>query len=90
MYLLIGILFASTGVGYLFRRVRFMQQMNRLIMPAVCVLLFVMGIAVGSNGQIVRNLPTLGTQALILAAAGTLGSLLAALGIHKRFFGKKK
>ena len=79
---------ASTGVGYLFRRVRFLQRMNLLIMPAICALLFVMGVSVGSNQQIVKNLPTLGTQALILALAGTLGSLIAAWSIRKHFPGR--
>jgi uncharacterized membrane protein YbjE (DUF340 family) len=90
MYLLIGIMFACTGVGYLLRRMRFLRRINALILPTVCALLFVMGISVGSNEQIVKNLPTLGTQALILAAAGTLGSLVAAWCINRFFFGNKK
>lgn len=90
IYLLIGTMFASIGVGYLFRRIRFLQRVNMLILPVICALLFVMGISVGSNEQIVKNLPTLGTQALALAVAGTLGSLLAAWGINRFFFGKKR
>jgi uncharacterized membrane protein YbjE (DUF340 family) len=90
MYLLIGIMFAGTGVGYLFRRIRLLRRMNLLILPTVCALLFVMGIAVGSNDRIVKNLPALGAQALILAVAGTVGSLLAALCIDKFFFRNRK
>jgi uncharacterized membrane protein YbjE (DUF340 family) len=86
---MIAIMFAGVGAGYLLRRLRFLQRISLLIMPAVCVLLFVMGLSVGSSDRIVRNLPTLGTQALILALAGTLGSLLAALAVEKFFFRKK-
>jgi uncharacterized membrane protein YbjE (DUF340 family) len=83
-------MFACTGAGYLLRRMRLLRRINALILPTVCAQLFVMGISVGSNGQIVKNLPTLGTQALILAVAGTLGSLVAAWCISRFFFGNKK
>jgi uncharacterized membrane protein YbjE (DUF340 family) len=83
-------MFACTGVGYLFRHIRLLRRINLLILPTVCALLFVMGVSVGSNEQIVKNLPTLGTQALILAVAGTVGSLLAALYVDKFFFRNRK
>ena len=49
-------------------------------------LLFLLGISVGANESIVNNLTTLGGQALLIASAGTLGSVLAAWGVYHFFF----
>ncbi|WP_052345234.1 LysO family transporter [Alkaliflexus imshenetskii] len=49
---------------------------NRLMMWAVYVLLFFLGISVGSDAAIIDNIPTLGFQALVLALAALTGSLV--------------
>ena len=52
----------------------------------ILLLLFLLGISVGANESIVNNLTTLGGQALLIASAGTLGSVLAAWGVYHFFF----
>lgn len=47
-------------------------------MATVVVLLFVMGVEIGANDDLLANLPSLGGTALAVAAAATCGSLAAA------------
>jgi len=48
---------------------------NKFMMWAVYVLLFLLGISVGNNPQIMDNFHTLGWQALLLAVGSVFGSL---------------
>ena len=51
---------------------------GRIVTWLIWLLLFLLGIEVGSNEMIVRSLPTLGVEALLLSSAATLGcSVLA-------------
>lgn len=43
---------------------------------------------VGANREIIDNLTALGGQALLIALAGTLGSLVAAWVVYRWFFQK--
>ena len=63
--------------GYLFRRLNF-SWISGLITVLIWILLFVLGIEVGSNESIISNLGTLGLEALLLATAATLGSVFLA------------
>ena len=77
----IGIVF-----GYLLRKENILRKINKPIGYTIYLLLFLLGISVGSNREIIDNLPSLGGQALLLALAGTLGSVLAAWIIYKFIF----
>ena len=77
----IGIVF-----GYLLRKKTILRKINKPIGYTIYLLLFLLGISVGSNREIIDNLPSLGGQALLLALAGTLGSVLAAWIIYKFIF----
>ena len=90
MFIVIGIMLLGTGLGYLFRRVSLLQQLNPLIMVAICALLFVLGLSIGSNEMIMNNLTTLGWQALVIALAATSGSILAGWGVYHFFFKDEK
>ena len=61
-----------------------------MISYAILLLLFLLGISVGANESIVNNLTTLGGQALLIASAGTLGSVLAAWGVYHFFFKERR
>ena len=63
--------------GYLFRKLSF-NWISGLITVLIWILLFVLGIEVGSNESIISNLGTLGLEALLLATAATLGSVFLA------------
>ncbi|MDH6306240.1 uncharacterized membrane protein YbjE (DUF340 family) [Parabacteroides sp. PF5-5] len=90
MFTVIGIMFGGIAIGYLLRRVEFLQKIGKPISYTIILLLFLLGISVGGDREIVNNLPALGGQAFILALAGTLGSVLAAWGVYHFFFKEKK
>lgn len=86
MFTVIGIMFGGIAAGYLLRRIEILQKVGAPISYTIYLLLFLLGISVGHNEDIVNNLGTLGLQAFLIALAGTLGSVLAAWGIYHFFF----
>lgn len=88
MFTVIGIMFGGIALGFLLRKESFLQRLGKPISYTIYLLLFFLGISVGSNSEIIKNLPLLGGQALLLASAGTLGSVLAAWMVYKVFFKK--
>lgn len=79
--ILIGI-----AVGYLIRQKRIVKYTAQLLNGVIVLLLFVLGIAVGSNEQLVAGFTSLGIEALLLTIGGTLGSLIAAKILYKKVF----
>lgn len=51
---------------------------GRIVTWLIWLLLFLLGIEVGSNEMIMRSLPTLGVEALLLSSAATLGCCVLA------------
>ncbi len=86
MFLVIGIMFGGIAVGYLLRKVELLQKIGKPISYTIFLLLFLLGLSVGGNREIVNNLPTLGGQAFLIAFAATLGSVIAAWGVYHFFF----
>ena len=56
--------------------------------PKYFLLLFILGVSIGSNSLIVNNLGKFGWQAIVLAVSGVLGSLIAARLVLQLFFRK--
>ena len=54
------------------------QWQGRIVTWLIWLLLFLLGIEVGSNEMIFRSLPTLGVEALLLSSAATLGCCVLA------------
>ena len=79
MFTVIGIMFVGIGLGYLLRR-QSLPWINKAITALIWLLLFLLGIEVGHNEQIIRSLPTLGVEAFAIALVCVLGSCLAAWG----------
>lgn len=67
----------STGARILLTNVAARWQ-GRIVTWLIWLLLFLLGIEVGSNEMIVRSLPTLGVEALLLSSAATLGCCVLA------------
>jgi uncharacterized membrane protein YbjE (DUF340 family) len=76
-------------LGYLFRKKTILQKLGKPISYTICLLLFLLGISVGNNSVIMNNLLSLGSQALLLASAATLGSALAAWIVYHLLFKKE-
>lgn len=90
MFLIIGIMFGGIGIGYLLRKIAFLQKLNTSISITIYLLLFLLGISVGNNDTIMNNLGTLGLEAFLIALAATLGSVIAAWVVYRFFFRKKE
>ena len=88
MFTIISIMFTGIGIGYLLRDLRFLQKVEKSISLTIFLLLFILGVSIGSNSLIVNNLGKFGWQAIILAVSGVLGSLLAARLVLQLFFKK--
>ena len=77
MFIVLSFMMAGILVGYLLRRkkIRFFQG---LIITLIWLLLFLLGWEIGSNRLVVSQFGKLGFEALLIAVAGTLGSIIGA------------
>lgn len=84
MFIIIGLMLT----GYLLRN-RSFSKISRIITLLIWLLLFILGIEVGSNEQIVKGLHTIGYEAIILTLGGTLGSVIAAWMLWRALYKRK-
>ena len=90
MISIFSFILAGVVVGYLTRRRTYIKQVGSIITLIIIFLLFFLGVAVGSNKQIVESFANIGIEAFAIASASTIGSVLAAWFIYNRFFKYKK
>ncbi len=64
-------------------RGRRMSFLPRIVMFFIWLLLFLLGVEVGANPEIVASLKLLGLEAVVIAVAGTLGSVLLAWALWR-------
>ena len=83
MLIIVSIMLCGIGLGYLLRG-RSTAAISKLVTVLIWALLFLLGIEVGSNPNIVRGLQTLGAEALVLTLGGSIGSVLAAWWLWHR------
>lgn len=70
------------------RDLRFLQKVEKSISLTIFLLLFVLGLSIGSNSLIINNIGKFGWQAIVLATLSILGSLLASFLVFHLFFKK--
>lgn len=87
MLIVIGLMVSGILLGYLFRE-KNLKFIQKLITLAIFALLFLLGLSVGTNDQIMDNLDTIGLDALIITSGAVVGSVLCAWGIYKFYFSK--
>ena len=77
MFIVIGFMLAGILAGYLLRpkKIRFLQG---FIIVLVWILLFLLGLEIGSNKDVISQFGKLGLEAFLIAATGTLGSIVLA------------
>lgn len=88
MFIVILFIFLGILSGVLYRKLSTGTRIShtdvaarwqgRIVTWLIWLLLFLLGIEVGSNEMIVRSLPTLGVEALLLSSAATLGCCVLA------------
>ena len=88
MFTIISIMFTGIGIVYLLRDLRFLQKVEKSISLTIFLLLFVLGLSIGSNSLIINNIGKFGWQAIVLATLSILGSLLASFLVFHLFFKK--
>lgn len=77
MVTIIGLMFTGMLIGFLLRKQQ-LTWIHKGITAFIWLLLFLLGIDVGSNQAIIRGLHTLGLEAMVLTLAALLGSVTAA------------
>ncbi|HBI80845.1 MAG TPA: DUF340 domain-containing protein [Bacteroidales bacterium] len=76
-------------LGFLLKtKQRIVTANEKLITYAIYLLLFLMGVSIGSNELIMNSLSSLGTLALLLSTGAVAGSILMGFLVFKFFFKK--
>ena len=75
-------MFGGIAFGYLMRRHRF-THISKITIFFIWILLFVLGVEVGGNHNIIKSLHTLGVEAIFIAGMSILGSAVAAMLLWK-------
>ena len=75
-------MFSGIAIGYLIRK-KELKHINKIITALIWVLLFLLGIEVGSNKEIINSLHTIGIEALAISISAILGSVIGALLLWK-------
>lgn len=88
MFIIIGLMLTGILLGYLLRKQN-LNKIHTVITLLIWLLLFILGIEVGGNEQIVKGLHTIGLEAVILTIGGTVGSVIAAWGLWKALYKRK-
>lgn len=86
MFYIILTMFIGVGIGYLLRNAGFLSRIGKAVSATIYIMLFFLGVKIGANQEIIRNLSGIGLQALLLAVAGIAGSILFAVIVYKVFF----
>ena len=75
MFSIISTMFLGIGIGYVLRNWSILQKTEKTISLTIFLLLFILGVSIGSNSLIVNNL-------------GKFGCLIAARLVLQLFFRK--
>ena len=67
MFSIISTMFLGIGIGYVLRNWSILQKTEKTISLTIFLLLFILGVSIGSNSLIVNNLGKFGWQAIVLA-----------------------
>ena len=85
MYSALAIMLCGMLAGRILRGRLRAEALRRWIFLAIMLLLFLLGVAVGGNERLVRDLPRLGGAALTLALGALGGTLVCAALLKARF-----
>lgn len=76
MWIILGILALGALLGFVFRRRNWFHHIDQTISYTIYAMLFLFGITIGQNREVISNIGEFGLQALFLAVMGILGSVL--------------
>ncbi|PID89310.1 MAG: DUF340 domain-containing protein [Bacteroidia bacterium] len=91
MITVLAIMTAGIVVGFFMHdKTKLIKINDKLISWAIYLLLFLLGVSVGLNDNIINNIHTIVLQAIIITIGALLGSLICASIIYRLFFIPKK
>ncbi len=91
MYTIIIIMIVGIALGFLVRQqTKWTAALNPIITYAIYALLFLLGVSVGTNRQILQHLDDISLQALLLTIGGIGGSVITAYFTYIAFFKNEK
>lgn len=88
MFSIVMTMLAGVLIGHFLRNGKRVEKIEKSTSITIFVLLFVLGLSVGSNNVIIDNLGRFGWQAAVIAILGMGGSIIAARIVFQLFFNK--
>jgi uncharacterized membrane protein YbjE (DUF340 family) len=89
MLTVIIIMTSGMVAGYFLRNIKWISKpVGVIITWAIYLLLFLLGISVGTNETIISNIGKIGIQALLLTIGAVSGSIFVSWLTYKYFFRK--
>jgi len=89
MFVIIGIMLTGMLIGYLLRNKR-LNWIHKVITFLIWLLLFLLGIDVGSNNAIMKGLHSIGLEAAIITIGAVIGSILFAWALWYLIYERPK
>lgn len=75
---------AGIAIGRVWRGGQGLKHVSKATLAGVALLLFIMGAQIGSDQEVLGNLPTLGGKALVFAVLSIAGAVIASLPLRGR------
>ena len=88
MFTFIALMAIGALIGYPLRNKSSIDKIPFLIHIVVCTLLFLLGLSIGLNKELVNNFAYFCEQAAVIAFLSILGSVVAAFLVYILFFKK--
>ena len=89
MFTVIIVMILGMCVGYLLRkRKRLAKHIDTIVTWAIFLLLFLLGVSVGTNKTILNNIDSIFLKVIILTFGAVLGSIIIAYFTYRFFFKK--
>lgn len=88
MFSIVMTMLAGVLIGHFLCNGKRVEKIEKSTSITIFVLLFVLGLSVGSNNVIIDNLGRFGWQAAVIAMFGMGGSIIAARIVFQLFFKK--
>lgn len=89
MFTIIGLMLTGMLLGFLLRKQK-LSGIHKIITVLIWLLLFLLGIDVGGNQEIINGLHTIGMEAIVITLAAVLGSVMAAWALWYVLYKRKK
>ena len=88
MFTIIGLMLTGMLLGFLLRKQQ-LSGIHKIITVLIWLLLFLLGIDVGGNQEIINGLHTIGMEAIVITLAAVLGSVTAAWALWYVLYKRK-